>query len=68
MDGVMGETYSPTISASVSGSTGLYGAALAGAGSMSGVTIGAVNFNQPLQSTTQAAKLFARKLTGELYA
>ncbi len=68
MDGVMGETYNPTISASVSGSTGLYGAALAGAGSMSGVTIGAVNFNQPLQSTTQAAKLFARKLTGELYA
>jgi hypothetical protein len=68
MDGVMGETYNPTISASVNGSTGLSGAALAGAGSMSGVTIGAVNFNQPLQSTTQAAKLFARKLTGELYA
>lgn len=68
MDGVMGETYNPTINPTVNGSTGLYGAALAGAGAIGGVTIGAVNFNQPLQSTTQAAKLFARKLTGELYA
>jgi hypothetical protein len=68
MDGIMGETYNPTISASVNGSTGLYGDALASAGGMGGVNIGQVNFNQPLQSTTQAAKLFARKLTGELYA
>lgn len=68
MSGIMGEAYNPTIDATVNGSSGLYGAALAGAGGMSGVTIGAVNFNQPLQSTTQAAKLFARKLTGELYA
>jgi phage-related protein len=68
MAGVMGETYNPVISASVNGSTGLYGDALASAGGMGGVSIGQVNFNQPLQSTTQAAKLFARKLTGELYA
>jgi phage-related protein len=50
------------------GSTGLYGATLASAGGMGGVNIGQVNFNQPLQSTTQAAKLFGRKLVGELYA
>lgn len=68
MDGVMGETYNPVISASVNGSTGLYGDALASAGGMGGVNIGQVNFNQPLQSTTQAAKLFGRKLVGELYA
>lgn len=68
MDGVMGETYNPVISASVNGSTGLYGAELASAGGMGGVNIGQVNFNQPLQSTTQAAKLFGRKLVGELYA
>lgn len=50
--------------ATLSGS-GMYVSALSSAG---GVTIGAVNFNQPLQSTTQAAKLFGRKLVGEIYA
>ena len=65
MSGIMGETYNPVINPTVNGSTGLYGSALASAG---GVSIGAVNFNQPLQSTTQAAKLFGRKLVGELYA
>lgn len=68
MDGIMGETYNPVINPSVNGSTGLYGDALATAGGMGGVNIGQVNFNQPLHSTTQAARLFARKLTGELYA
>lgn len=68
MSGIMGETYNPVINPTVNGSTGLYGAALASAGGVGGVTIGAVNFNQPLQSTTQAAKLFGRKLVGELYA
>ena len=68
MDGVMGETYNPTISASVSGSTGLYGAALAGAGSMSGVTIGAINFNQPVTTPTQTANRISRELAGVLYA
>ena len=65
MNGIMGETYNPIINPTVNGSTGLYGGVLASAG---GVNIGAVNFNQPLQSTTQAAKLFGRKLVGELYA
>jgi phage-related protein len=68
MNGIMGETYNPVINPTVNGSTGMYGAALAGAGGVSGVSIGQVNFNQPLQSTTQAAKLFGRKLAGELYA
>ena len=68
MSGIMGETYNPVINRTVNGSTGLYGAALASAGGMGGVNIGQVNFNQPLQSTTQAAKLFGRKLVGELYA
>ena len=68
MNGIMGETYNPVINPTVNGSAGLYGAALASAGGIGGVTIGAVNFNQPLQSTTQAAKLFGRKLVGELYA
>jgi hypothetical protein len=68
MDGIMGETYNPVINPTVNGSTGLYGDALASAGGMGGVSIGQVNFNQPLQSTTQAAKLFGRKLVGELYA
>lgn len=68
MNGIMGETYNPVINPTVNGSTGLYGDALASAGGMGGVSIGQVNFNQPLQSTTQAAKLFGRKLVGELYA
>jgi hypothetical protein len=68
MNGIMDETYNPVINPTVNGSAGLYGDALASAGGMGGVSIGQVNFNQPLQSTTQAAKLFGRKLVGELYA
>jgi len=41
---------------------------LAGAGSMSGVTIGAINFNQPVTTPTQTANRISRELAGVLYA
>lgn len=67
MDGVMGETYNPTISASVTGSAGLYGGAIAGAGAMTGTSI-VNNFYQPITSPITAANLFERKVNGLIYA
>jgi hypothetical protein len=67
MDGVMGETYNPTISASVTGSAGLYGDSTIGGAFGGGVSIGQINFNQPVKTPTQFTSALQRMERAQIY-
>jgi len=67
MDGVMGETYNPTISASVTGSTGLYGDPMSGGAFGVGGMNNVFNFYDAVKSPVQTSNRITTELAGAIY-
>ena len=68
MNSLMGETFTPTISANVNATGSRLATVSSGTSTPAGgVNIGAINFNQPVSSPVQNATMIKREFQGALY-